>query len=106
MNTETQIYKATWNGITLEIRYCPDWSSAFRAAFGAALAHIEIKSVEPENAPLPITDTGYRSHFTAAHLIEQAGGPVACVLTWLDDEARSPLWLAKEITRRQLDLFS
>ncbi len=34
------------------------------------IAHLEIRSIKPERAPLPITETGYRSHF---HQPEQFG---------------------------------
>jgi len=37
--------------------------------------HIEVESVRPKRAPLPITETGYRSHFMPALDLINAGGP-------------------------------
>ena len=96
----------TWNGIRIEILYRPDASPAFRERYGQPLDHLEIRSLAPEREPLPITETGYLSHFTARQLVEDAGGPAALVLAWLDHFAQSPIWKAKQISRQQLDLFS
>lgn len=96
----------TWNGIRIEITYRPDTSPAFRHSYGQPLDHLEIRSLAPEREPLPITDTGYLSHFTARNVIEEGGGPAALVLAWLDHYAQSPVWQAKQISRQQLDLFS
>lgn len=99
-------HELTWNGIQIEILYRPDASPAFRNHTGHALAQLEIRSLAPEREPLPITETGYLSHFTARNIIEDAGGPAALVLAWLDHFAQSPVWKAKQISRQQLDLFS
>ncbi len=96
----------TWNRIQIEITYTPDTSPAFRACYGRPLDHLEIRSLAPEREPLPITETGYLSHFIAQPVVEDAGGPAALVLAWLDHYAQSPVWQAKQITRQQLDLFS
>ena len=96
----------TWNGIRIEILYRPDASPAFRRSYGQPLDHLEIRSLAPEREPLPITETGYLSHFTARNVIEEGGGPAALVLAWLDHYAQSPVWQAQHITRQQLDLFS
>jgi uncharacterized membrane-anchored protein len=53
---------------------------------------LEVRVIEPERAPLPITDTGYRSHFLLAGIVEEAGGPAAYVRCWLDEAARHPRW--------------
>lgn len=102
----TERHHILWSGIQIEILYRPDASPAFRASCGHALAHLQIRSLEPEREPLPITETGYLSHFIARQLVEEAGGPAALVLAWLDDFAQSPIWKAKQISRQQLDLFS
>jgi hypothetical protein len=73
--------------------------------YGYPLAHLEIETVEPANAPLPMTETGYRSHFCAPADIDTEGGPVAFVRAWLECEARSPEWKAAQEERRQLTLF-
>lgn len=92
-------HEAEWNGVTLCIAYDPEWLG------NDDVAHLEIRSVSPDHEPLPITETGYRSHFTSREIVETYGGPVALVLTWLDEESRSPVWRAKDFSRRQLSLF-
>jgi hypothetical protein len=62
------VTRATWRGIGLEIRHCPTWSKAAR------IDHIEVFS--DERAPLPITDSGYRSHFIMPEHITEVGTPV------------------------------
>lgn len=99
-------FELTWNGIRIEIRYRPEASPAFRTHTGHALAHLEIRSLAPAREPLPITDTGYLSHFIARRIVEDAGGPAALVRAWLDHFAQSPVWKAQQISRQQLDLFS
>jgi hypothetical protein len=37
--------------------------------------HLQIEAVQPPREPLPITETGYKSHFVAIEAIEAAGGP-------------------------------
>jgi hypothetical protein len=68
-------------------------------------SHIEIIVQKPKGAPLPITETGYRSHFLDAHDLEHAGGPVRFFLDWIEREARSKTWAKTEFKWRQGDLF-
>jgi len=58
----------------------------------------------PRGAPLPITTTGYRSHFLPAEELATEGGPVAFVTAWLDREANSKAWEKTEFAWRQLSL--
>ncbi|CAO4137927.1 D-glycerate 2-kinase [Methylorubrum thiocyanatum] len=74
-------HTAQWRGVSLRIQW------------------------EPQRAPLPITETGYLSWFTAPALVQESGGPVAFVLQWLDAEAAGPAWAEAETDRRQLSLF-
>ena len=66
--------------------------------------HLQIESTEPHRVPLPITETGHLSWFTAPALVQDSGGPVAFVLQWLDTEATGP-WAQAEPDRQQLSLF-
>lgn len=80
-------FEIQWRGITIELVYKPRWSEAVET-----LAHLEIMSVEPLRAPLPITETGYRSHFFHQ---EQALSPAeltALVEQLLDDASRERKW--------------
>lgn len=59
----------------------------------------------PTDAPLPITETGYRSHFVAASVIAAGGGPVAYVDMWLETNRDTPAWREREQAARQPTLF-
>lgn len=59
----------------------------------------------PKGAPLPITQTGYLSHFLDEDLLKRAEGPVQFFLDWIEREARSKQWAATEFKWRQGDLF-
>lgn len=94
-------FETIWSGITIQISFERDWLSMTICP----TAHLQIKSVSPARAPLPIAETGYRSHFLSAEAIDDLGGPVAYALAWLDAEALKPKWKAAEQARRQLSLF-
>lgn len=95
---EKQTYRFEWRGIEIEAIYTPlQWK---------VIAHLEVRSIKPERAPLPITETGYRSHFHQPGTIEGMGGDVvAQVISWLDEEAKSPEWRRIAMQARQLSLF-
>ncbi len=61
MNRRTELHRFEWNGILLEVTYEPEWLPP--GILGAEVAHLQIQSIYPTNAPLPITETDYRSHF-------------------------------------------
>jgi len=98
MERQPQSYRFTWQGIEIEATYTPlQWG---------VTAHLEIRSIAPERAPLPITTTGYRSHFMQPGTVEAHGGDVvAQVIAWLDEEAAKPEWRTYVDARRQGDLF-
>lgn len=100
-----QRFELIWNGIRIELRYCPSWSESYERIYGYPLAHLELETIDPANAPLPVTQTGYRSHFTRPDLIDAEGGPLAFATAWLDHEAKSEKWKAAEADRRQMTLF-
>ena len=67
--------------------------------------HLQIETVDPFRAPLPITETGYRSHFISQNLIESAGGPATYVEAWLDHAATAKGWAEVEADVRQYALL-
>ena len=91
----TKRHRMSWREWTLEVRHTPDYLSA-------GTDHLEIIVKAPKDAPIPITTTGYRSHFLPPGLIVAAGGPVAFVTRWLDSEATSKAWAKTETKWRQL----
>lgn len=105
MSAAYEKYRLQWDGITIEVRYAPDWSPSYRDVYGYPLSHLEIESVIPARAPLPMTETGYRSHFGAPADVHAEGGPVDFVRAWLDYDAQSPAWKAATGERRQFRLF-
>lgn len=84
-------------GVEIEMIYAP--------SNGASL-HLEVCGIRPERAHLPITETGYRSHFHAPGTIAALGGDVVVqVIAWLDEEAARPDWQIYVDASRQGDLF-
>lgn len=95
---EYQTYRFTWQGIEVEARYAPiKWG---------VIAHLEIRTINPPRAALPITETGYLSHHHQPGTIEELGGDVVAQVTaWLDEEAAKPAWKSYVEASRQLSLF-
>ncbi|HEY2034444.1 MAG TPA: hypothetical protein VGH02_12230 [Rhizomicrobium sp.] len=103
MNRHIETFRIVWSGITIEVRWEPSWLNITGSGYDTA--HLAIESVSPERARLPITETGYRSHFTSPETVAAYGGPVAYVEAWLETESLAPDWRREEQERRQLSLF-
>jgi hypothetical protein len=96
MNKHT--YRFDWNGIEIEVVYTPEGYGPY--------AHLEIRSINPESAPLPMTETGYKSQFHPKGTIEARGGNVVKqVMAWLDEKAKRPEWQTHIESSRQGCLF-
>lgn len=95
---QLQAYRFKWEGIEIEATYDPvRWG---------VIAHLEIESINPPRAPLPITETGYKSHFHPCGTVEANGGDVvAQIIAWLDEEAVKPEWRRYVQASRQGELF-
>lgn len=95
---ENQTHRFHWQGIEIEATYTPlKWG---------VIAHLEVRSTNPEGVRLPITDTGYRSHFHPPGTIEANGGDViAHVIAWLDEAEANPEWRRYIEVSRQGELF-
>lgn len=76
-----------------------------RDYLGQGQDHIEVESVAPAKTLLPITDTGYRSHFVSPLELINEGGPVTFVTAWLDREARGKDWQKQVAKHQQGNLF-
>lgn len=103
MSRHIETFRIVWREIAIEIRWEPNWLNLTAKGYNAA--HLEIESLGPKRAPLPISMTGYRSHFTSPETIAAYGSPVAYVEAWLDAKSQTPDWLDSEQQRRQLSLF-
>ena len=89
--------RTTWRGFGLTIRHCARWCSV------SGMSHIEV--ISDDRVPLPITSTGYRSHFVQPEWIAEIGTPLEYVMAWLDHEAQTESWQRQEEATRQLCLF-
>lgn len=98
MEPQSQTYNLTWQGITIRVMHTPRrWT---------AIEHLEIRSIAPEGAALPITGTGYRSHFVPIGTVAAHGGDVVAQVTaWLDEETAKLDWQAHIEASRQGSLF-
>ncbi|MGQ0674379.1 MAG: hypothetical protein ACT4N2_16090 [Hyphomicrobium sp.] len=96
---KTTTTKLVWRDVTCRVRHTPNYLSK-------GWSHIEIIVASPKNAPLPITETGYRSHFLDEDLLKKAGGPVIFFLDWIEREAATKTWAKTEFKWRQGDLFA
>ncbi|KQX22758.1 MULTISPECIES: hypothetical protein [unclassified Sphingomonas] len=95
----SQSYRFHWEGIEIEATYVP-------RSWGGVIAHLEIESIQPPRAPLPITETCYKSHFHPCGTVEaNVGDVVAQIIKWLDEEAAKPEWRAYVARSRQGELF-
>lgn len=98
-------YEIAWTNpltsetITIRITHSRDYLSS-------GSDHLEVESIRPKKAPLPITETGYRSHFLPALELMNAGGPVTFVTAWIEQEAKGRAWSKSATARQQGDLFS
>ena len=99
------VERLDWQGVTVSVTYEANWLGMSKELSPFATAHLEIAAVEPPKQPLPVTETGYRSHFIARGIVEQAGGPVAFARAWLDQAAKAPAWKRQQEASRQLCLF-
>lgn len=97
-----QIYETEWQGIGIEVRHCASWLSK---SVELVVQHVEVYSAD--KTVLPITDTGYRSCFlTGANALDDFDDdPVAFVLWWLDEAAKSKEWKEQMEADRQYSLF-
>lgn len=93
------IERLTWRGIEMNATHTPDYIST-------GWSHIELRVTKPKGKPVPITDTGYLSHFLDEDALKAAGGAAAFFLAWLEREATAKAY-AKALARwQQLDLFA
>jgi hypothetical protein len=87
----------TWRGMAITIRHATDWPIP-------EYDHIEV--ISENDQPLPITETGYRSHFIPSSLVAEHDNAIAFVTAWLDHEAKSKAWQEQTEAGRQMSLFS
>ncbi len=100
---DIETHRVTWQGIEVEVRFERNWLGSPPSPYHPS--HLAIEAITPSHAVLPITETGYRSHFLSAEEVDAAGGPVAYVVAALDDAAQADGWRVGQAARQQLSLF-
>lgn len=93
---ELPVTVVVWRGITIHVRYQAQYNGL------RDLHHLDIEAVSPARAKLPITRTGYKSHFYYGEELTEIAD---AVLAWLEIEAGGPEWKELEASTRQLTLF-
>ena len=88
----------TWRGIRCRV-------SHERNYINTGWSHLELRVVSPKGAPLPITTTGYLSHFLDEDDLAAAGGPVTFFRAWLDREASTKAYAKALADWQQLKLL-
>jgi hypothetical protein len=97
--SRNSVEKFTWCGIEMSATHSPNYIST-------GWSHIELRVLKPKGRPVPITDTGYLSHFLDEGDLKAAGGAVAFFRAWLDREAESKAYCKALARWQQLDLFA
>ncbi|MBL3575658.1 hypothetical protein JMK10_17720 [Rhodovulum sulfidophilum] len=92
-------HRLLWRDYVIKIIHTCGWCRQ------QGVDHLSITCLAPDRAPLPITETGYKSHFLAEFEIAKAGGAVPYVEAWLNQEASTPEWHQQEQASRQMTLF-
>ena len=83
-----------WEGITIAVSHKANW-------LNTDYDHIELRADEK----LPVTETGYRSHFIANSELALFDSLEGFVLLWLDEAAMSNEWKRHLKDSQQLSLF-
>lgn len=93
-----EVHHINWQGIEIELIYQPKKFNV--------IAHLEVRSVTPESAPLPITQTGYLSHHHPMGTVEKNEGTlIEQVTAWLNEAARAKAWMEYVERSRQGNLL-
>ena len=67
---------------------------------------LEVEVLAPDDPSLcPLTESGYRAYILRTGDLRNAGGPIAFVRRHLEDAARDPRWIKRDLAARQLNLF-
>lgn len=83
-----------WEGIAVSISHISNW-------LNTEYDHIELRA----GVRLPVTETGYRSHFMQPEELAEFDGVEDFVRQWLGEAAQSKAWKTHVAESRQLSLF-
>lgn len=71
----------------------------------AHVDHLQIETLDPQRAPIPVSETGYLSRFVGKDVFPPETDPAAYVQDWLDQAATGKGWIEQEAAIRQYVLF-
>ena len=91
--------RGQWQHVTFRVRHTPNYLIK-------DTHHLELIVIDPKREPLPITETGYLSHFSYEPPLPNAKAALAFFLDWIEREAKTKRWQRADLKRRQLDLFA
>jgi len=94
MEAEYETFILVWCEREIEVRHQENW-------LNTCYWHVELRCSER----LPVTETGYRSHFVPAAEFANESDVRTFVESWLDEAALSPAWQQYLADSRQLKLF-
>lgn len=94
MPEEVKTIEFLWHGIAITVSISHNF-------LNTGYHHIELRS----DQPLPVTTTGYRSHFILLDQFEAFASLEQLVRLWLDDSAKSSEWIKAAEDQKQLRLF-
>jgi hypothetical protein len=89
-------FRIEWEGINITVRYIRKW-------LNMDIAHMEF--ISDGGVPMPVSMSGYRSHFVPDSLIQSEGGPRTYALHLMDVEADFCGWYDNPCAAAQLSLF-
>ncbi len=88
-----------WHGTSINVKFTPEEFGALYPEY--TRDHIEIFCDEL----IPITETGYRSHFVHPDEITKANGVEKYIIAWLYSAFKSPEWQKMLASDQQPSLF-
>lgn len=97
----SQTLKMIWQNIAIDIVYTPNRFPSYYKVHGTHLDHFAIAVAQP----LPISETGFKSHFVLADYVCEYETPLAYIEAWLGHAGGSKAWKKDCEKSRQLTLF-
>jgi len=88
------IQTIVWQEISIEVTFEAQ-------SFSESHCHLQVKA----DQALPITETGYRSHFMHVEELTDYKDHIAYLIAWLDHSAKSKGWQEHVERSRQGNLF-
>ena len=78
--------RGQWQHVVFRVRHTPNYILQ-------GTDHIELIVISPKREPLPISATGYLSHFTYdSKQVPNAKAALAFFLAWMEREAKTKAW--------------